>query len=68
MLSKISGIFAKYNVSIKDVMQKAVEGENVPMIFITHKTNEFSVRKALEKIEEMSDTVKTETLIRVENL
>ena len=28
----------------------------------------FSVRKALEKIEEMSDTVKTETLIRVENL
>ena len=68
VLSKISGIFAKYNVSIKDVMQKAVEGENVPMIFITHKTNEFSVRKALEKIEEMSDTVKTETLIRVENL
>lgn len=68
VLSKISGVFSKYNVSIKDVMQKAVEGESVPMIFITHQTNEFSVRKALEKIEEMGEAVKTETLIRVENL
>ena len=67
VLSKIAGIFAKYNVSIKDVVQKAEDGEQVPMIFVTHKTNEFSVRKALEKVEQMGDLAKCVALIRVEN-
>lgn len=69
VLSKIAGVFAKYSISIVDLLQKGADGEeNTPLIVITHTTREFSVRRALEKIRQLDDVVEVSSMIRVENL
>ncbi|MBO5411487.1 MAG: homoserine dehydrogenase [Clostridia bacterium] len=70
-LAKISGIFAKYGVSIVKLSQKAREevgeGETprLPLIVITHKTTENRVKNALAKID-ATDFAKVQAVIRVE--
>lgn len=66
VLAKVAGIFAKYNISIIDLIQKGEDIENIPIILITHTTNEFSVRRAVEKIKELDDVVEVNSVIRVE--
>ncbi len=66
VLAKVAGIFAKYNISIIDLIQKGEDCENIPIILITHETSEFSVRRALEKIGELEDVVSVDSMIRVE--
>ena len=67
VLAKISGIFAKYGISIVELAQKAgVEGEtHVPLIIITHKTTENSVKNTVAKIN-ATEFGKVEAVIRVE--
>ncbi len=67
VLAKISGIFAKYGISIVELTQKPrTEGEtNVPLIVITHKTTENSVRNAVAKVN-ATEFGKVESVIRVE--
>jgi len=67
VLSKVAGIFSKYNVNITDVIQKGTVGGLVPIIFITHKTSEFAIRKAVAKINELEDVASLDTIIRVES-
>ena len=52
VLAKICDIFAKHGVSIVAVAQKgAKESEqHIPVVIITHKTNENAIKKAVEKI------------------
>ena len=66
VLAKVAGIFAKYNISIIDLIQKGEDCENIPIILITHETSEFSVRRALEKIGELEDVVSVDSMIRGE--
>lgn len=68
VLSKISSIFAKQDISIVEISQRAkAAGETrVPLIIITHKTNESAVKKAVAKIEE-SDYATVGAVIRVES-
>ncbi len=67
VLAKISGIFGKYGISIVELAQKAkAEDEtNVPLIIITHKTTENSVKNAVAKIN-ATEFGKVEAVIRVE--
>lgn len=67
VLSKVTGVFAKHGVSIQEVKQEAERNDGVPLVIITHETQEFSVRKTLEKIEEMEDVFSVDSLIRVED-
>ncbi len=67
VLSKIAGIFAKYNVSIKQVKQIAGTDGKVPVIFITHECPESNVKKALEKIEALDILHNIDSLIRLED-
>ncbi len=68
-LAKISGMFAKYGISIVEIAQKAKEdgeeGNRVPLIIITHKTKENSVKNVVAKIN-ASELGKVESVIRVE--
>ena len=66
-MAKISGVFGKYGISIVELAQKAkAEGEtNVPLIIITHKTTENSVKNAVAKIN-ATEFGKVEAVIRVE--
>jgi homoserine dehydrogenase len=67
VLAKISGIFSKYGISIVEVSQKGNAGEDgrVPLIIITHKTGENSIKNAVEKIN-ASGLGEVQAIIRVE--
>ncbi len=52
VLSTISGILAKYNISIESVIQKSRQQKGtVPIIIRTYEAEESSVRKALDEID-----------------
>ena len=66
MLSKICSVFAKYGISIVEVVQKGKESENtVPLIVITHKTSEKAMNNAVAKLNELQ-LAKVDAVIRVE--
>ena len=69
-LAKITSIFAKFGISIIEIGQRNTEecycGENrLPVIMITHKSQEKSVKNAVAKIDE-SGFASVEAVIRVE--
>ncbi|SFM49490.1 homoserine dehydrogenase [Thermodesulforhabdus norvegica] len=69
VLSKISGILGRNNISISAVIQKGRHiGGAVPIVMVTHEAVESSVRRAIEEIDRL-DVVRAKTqLIRIENL
>ena len=67
VLAKVAGIFAKFNISIVDLIQKGEEQDNVPIILVTHETGEISLRRAVEKIRALEDVVEVNSVIRVED-
>lgn len=69
VLASISGVFGEYNVSITDVIQKeeSATESGVPLIFITHRTSENSLKAAIAKISKFTDIVESiDAVIRVE--
>ncbi len=68
VLSTISGILGKHNISIAAVIQKGRHEEgSVPLVMITHEALESSVRKALQEIDNLDVVVAPTPLIRIEN-
>ena len=68
VLAKIMGIFSKCGISIVEVAQKGTPekpDERIPLIVITHKTNENAMKNAVAKIN-ASGITKVESVIRVE--
>jgi homoserine dehydrogenase len=68
VLSKISGILGKHNISIAACIQKARGAKGaVPIVMTTYRAREKDVQKALQKIDKL-DVVQDKTiLIRVED-
>ena len=67
VLAKIAGIFGNYGVSLASVMQRGKSEESVPLIFITHKAKELSMKRAIDDIRYLPEVVSVENIIRVEN-
>jgi homoserine dehydrogenase len=67
VLAKVSGILAKYNISIASVnqMQSPAAGV-VPIIIMTHEAFERDMMKALKEIDALSVIKKKSVRIRVE--
>lgn len=68
VLAKVSGIFAKYGISIVELVQKKGDGEPdgfIPVVLVTHETTENSIRGAVNKIN-ASGIAQVKALIRVE--
>jgi homoserine dehydrogenase len=68
VLAKVSGIFAKYGISIVELAQKGnveVDDGKASLIVITHKTSENSIKNAVAKCNE-SDVAQVKAVIRVE--
>ena len=68
VLAKITGIFGKCGISIVEISQKSTvkaDGDRVPLIVITHKTNENAVKSAVAKINALGLGA-VEAVIRVE--
>ena len=68
VLSKISGILGKNDISIATVIQKATEEEGaVPIVMTTYRAKEKNVRQALKKINKL-DVIRNKTMIiRIED-
>lgn len=67
VLSKISGTFGKYNLSIKEVKQYSGVNGKVPVVIVTHETNESIVNKTLDKIKALECVCSVDSLIRLED-
>ncbi len=67
VLSKISGILEKHQISIAAVIQKGRHTDSVPLVMITHEALERSVRKALEEIDNLDVVLAPTVSIRIEN-
>jgi len=68
VLSKVSGILAKYDISIAAVIQKGREIRHaVPIVMITHEAKEANVQKALEEIHQLDMIAEETVLIRIED-
>lgn len=66
VLAKITSIFTKCGINVAQMVQEdAVDGETVPLIFITHKTKEHSVNKAVQEINAVPDVATVASVIRV---
>jgi homoserine dehydrogenase len=69
VLSKISGVLGRHNISIASVIQKGRRvGETVPLVMMTHHACERDMQAALREIDQIASEVTAKTvLIRVEN-
>ena len=68
VLAKISNVLGHHNISISDVIQKERRaGSVVPLILLTHDTQEDSVRKAVQVIDRLSILKGKTQVIRIEN-
>ncbi len=67
VLSAISGLLGKYNISISSVLQKGRKaGGAVPVVMMTHRALERDVQRALAEIDRLPTVVDKTVLIRVE--
>jgi homoserine dehydrogenase len=67
VLSRISGILGKFNISIASVIQKdRREGKAVPLVVLTHRAREKDVLSALKEINRLSVVAGKTVFIRVE--
>lgn len=66
VLSKISGIFAKNDVSIEEAKQVAEKDGVVPMVIVTHACPESAVNKAIDKLKSLDGVVSVDSILRIE--
>ena len=66
VLSKISGVFGKNKVSIKEVKQYSGVDGKVPVVIITHVAAESVINKTLDSIKSLGSVYSIDSLIRVE--
>ena len=66
VLAKIASVFGKHNVSINSVVQKGQSEEIVPLIFVTHKAKEISLKRAVDDIRYIPEVLRVANVIRVE--
>ena len=68
VLSNISGILGKYDISIKVVLQKGRKTNgSVPLVMLTHLAKEADVKKAISEIELLDVVSDRPVLIRIED-
>lgn len=67
VMSRITGVLGKNNISISSMIQKGRKAaEAVPVVMMTHEAVERDVRKALEEIDKMDCVAAPTMVIRVE--
>jgi len=69
VLAKISGILAKFGISIASVTQKERHEERVvPIVMVTHEAREKDLRAALDMIDRLSTIREKSVAIRIEEV
>ncbi len=66
VLAKITSIFSRCGINVaKMVQEDGSDSAAVPVIFVTHKTKEHSVNKAVEELKAIPEIAKVAAVIRV---
>ena len=69
VLAKISGILAKFGISIASVTQKErLKSQVVPVVMVTHEVKEKNLRNALKMIDKLADIKEKSVAIRIEGV
>ncbi len=69
VLAKISGILAKFGISIASVTQKEkLKSQVVPVVMVTHQAKEKNLRAALKMIDRLTDIKEKTVAIRIEGV
>lgn len=69
VLSTISGILGKHEISISSVLQKGrKQGQPVPLVILTHRSSERGLQSALQDINALSIVSEPTTLLRMEGV
>ena len=69
VLSTISGILGKHDISISSVLQKGrKQGQAVPLVILTHRSSERGLQSALQDINALSIVSEPTTLLRMEGV
>ncbi|HOK02978.1 MAG TPA: homoserine dehydrogenase [Spirochaetota bacterium] len=67
ILSQISGVLGRNNISIASVIQKEVDEKFVPLIIVTHEARESDMLKCIDEIQSFSFVKERIVFIRVED-
>ena len=67
VLTKISGAFAKYNVSLKEVTQISEADDTAMVVVTTHSCYESAMRKTLDKLSSLDEVFAVKGFIRIED-
>ena len=69
MLSKVADVLGQCDISLAKVIQTEITGSYVPVIFLTHKTLESNIQKAIKMLEEsLGADCDLRCLVRVEDV
>lgn len=68
VLGKITTILGSNSVSLLSVIQKGKGQEHVTLVFVTHKTLEGNLNKAIDEIKALNSVKKVDNIIRVEKM
>ncbi len=69
VLAKISGILAKFGISIASVNQKEkLRAQIVPVVMVTHEVKEKNLRNALKIIDQLKEIKEKSVAIRIEEV
>lgn len=69
VLAKISGILAKFGISIASVTQKEkLKAQIVPVVMVTHEVKEKNLRSALKMIDRLGEIKEKSVAIRIEGV
>ncbi len=66
VLSKVSGLFSKGGISIKEVKQSSSCGDKAQIVVVTHQCMESAVKKTLEKLNGLPEVAEINGVIRIE--
>jgi homoserine dehydrogenase len=67
VLSQLSGVLGKYNISISSVLQRGrKDGQTVPVVMTTHTAVERNIRASLAEIDALPSVSAPTTVIRIE--
>jgi homoserine dehydrogenase len=67
VLSELSGILGRHNISIASVIQRGRQiGGAVPLVIMTHTARESDVQRAMVEIRKLESVTEDPVLIRVE--
>ncbi len=66
VLAKVSSVFSKNGMSIKEVKQTSLNGDKAEIVVITHECKESATKKALEKFASLDEVYSVDGFVRIE--